>query len=137
VKIRGIVDLRKLQNEVNRAFEKLNESVFGNYKRPSVNISQNDEDVMINAEMPGLSKEEVILKFHNQGLEIIGEKKGKKIKKNEKGYSEISSYKGYKAFIGLPSNVNIDKVEARYDKDKLKIKIPKMKTRLGKSIEVN
>ncbi|MBI2671439.1 hypothetical protein HYX16_00735, partial [Candidatus Woesearchaeota archaeon] len=82
MKIRGLVDLHKLQDEVNRAFERLNESVFGNYKRPSVNISQNDEDVMINAEMPGLSKEEIILKFHNQGLEIIGEKKGKRIRKN-------------------------------------------------------
>ncbi|MBI2672274.1 Hsp20/alpha crystallin family protein, partial [Candidatus Woesearchaeota archaeon] len=101
------------------------------------NISQNDEDVMINAEMPGLSKEEIILKFHNQGLEIIGEKKGKRIRKNETGYSEISSYKGYKAFIVLPSNVNIDKVQAVYNKDKLKIKLPKMKTRLGKNIEVN
>lgn len=137
MKIRGLVDLHKLQDEVNRAFERLNESVFGNYKRPSVNISQNDEDVMINAEMPGLSKEEIILKFHNQGLEIIGEKKGKRIRKNETGYSEISSYKGYKAFIVLPSNVNIDKVQAVYNKDKLKIKLPKMKTRLGKNIEVN
>jgi len=136
VKIRGFVDLDKLQKGVNKTFEKLNESVFGNYKRPSVNISQDDGYVMINAEMPGLDKENVSLKFHHQGMEIIGERKGKKIRKSEKGYSEVSSYKGYKAFISLPSNVNIDKVKAMYNKDKLKIKIPKMKTPLGKSIQV-
>ena len=130
--IKEYIDLDKVQKEVNKVFEKVNESFFGNYKRPSINISQNTKAVQISVKMDNLSKEDIILKINHMSLDIIGEK-NKNIKRKD---FEENSYKGYRATIGLPTNVNIDKIEAEYKNNFLNVTIPKMKTKIGSKIEV-
>src|SRR3989338_10982046 len=138
--VKDLINLNKIQNnltdvrkEINNVFEKFNESVFGNYKRPSINISQNSNFINISAELPGLDKEDINLKLNHNSLEINGEKKKKMLKKN----GEESTYKGYKATVGVPPHVDIDNIKAEFKNDVLKITIPKMKTRIGSSININ
>ena len=115
--VKDLINLNRIQNnltdvrkEINNVFEKFNESVFGNYKRPSINISQNSSFINISAELPGLDKEDINLKLNHNSLEINGEKKKKMLKKN----GEESTYKGYKATVGVPSHVDIDNIKAEF-----------------------
>lgn len=131
--VKEIINLDKIQKDLNSVFEKFNESVFGNYKRPGINISQNSSFVIISVEMSGLEKEDISLKLHHSSLEVIGEKKKKIIKKG----SEETNYRGYKANIALPIHVDLDGIKAEYRNNSLRITMPKMKTRIGSKITIN
>lgn len=130
--VKDFIDLNKIQKDINNIFERFNESVFGNYKRPAINISQNSSFVMINIEMSGLEKDDILLKIHHSSLEVEGERKKKVVKKDE----QESTYRGYKATIGLPTHVDIDNIKAEYKNNNLKITIPKMKTKIGSRIDI-
>ena len=126
------IDIIKIQKNINNFFEKFNENMFGNYKRPAINISQNSNYVLINVDMPGLERDDINLKIHHNSLEVLGEKKRKILKKGE----ENISYKGFRANIGLPTHIDIDNLKAVYKNNNLKVMIPKMKTKLGSKINI-
>ena len=130
--VKDLMNLDKIQKDINNVFEKFNENVFGNYKRPAINISQNSSFVVINVEMNGLDKDDIILTIHHNSLEVYGEKKKKTLKRD----SEESTYKGYKAIIGLPILVDIDNIKAEYRNSNLKITVPKMKTKIGSRVDI-
>ena len=137
--IKDLINLEKIQNnidkiqkEFNNVLEKFNESLFGNYKRPAINISQNSNFVLINIEMNGLDKNDISIKVHNNSLEIVGERKRKIIKKK----GEESTYRGYRANVGLPMHLHLDNIKAVYKDNNLKIAIPKMKTKIGSKIDI-
>lgn len=134
--LKEFIKINNLQKEINNIFEKVNEGVFGNYKRPAINVSQNNKSVTINVEIKGLNKEDITLKVNHNNLEILGEKKKSSSKENNGNYFEKSSYKGYKASVGLPIHVNIDEINAEYKNDNLRIVIPKMKTKIGNKINI-
>ena len=129
---RDLINLDKIQKDMNNVFERVNESFFGNYKRPAINISQNSSFVVINVELHGLDKDEISLIINHNSLEVHGEKKKKTLKKD----SEESTYKGYKATIGLPILVDIDNIKAEYRNNNLKITVPKMKTKIGSKVDI-
>ena len=125
-------NLERIQKEMNSVLEKFNESVFGNYKRPAINISQNSNFFLVSIEMPGLNKDNINIRVYHNNLEVIGERRRKLIKKLVKG----SSYKGYKASIGLPPHLLLDKIKAEYTSNFLKISVPKMKTKIGSRVNI-
>jgi len=94
VALKEFIKINNLQKEINNIFEKVNEGVFGNYKRPAINVSQNNKSVTINVEIKGLNKEDITLKVNHNNLEILGEKKKSSSKENNGNYFEKSSYKG-------------------------------------------
>ncbi len=131
--IKELIDVDKIQKDLNSVFEKFNESIFGNYKRPSINISQNSNFVLISVEMHNLEKDDIVLRLNHNSLEILGEHKRKIIKKG----SEESTYRGYKATIGIPVHVDIDNIKSEYKNNILKITIPKMKTKIGSKLNIS
>lgn len=126
--IKEYIDLSKVHTEINKRFEKINESLFGNYKRPSITISQNHKFLFISVELKDLEKEDIDLIVSHMSLDLIGEKKKTNLKN--------SSYKGYRASIALPTNVNMDEIEAEFTNNKLNISIPKIKTKLGTKVNI-
>ena len=126
--VKKYLNKSSIQKNFNKTLEKINEGLFGNYKRPSITISQNDKFLYISVEMLGLNKENINLIVNNLSLDVMGEKRRSNLQK--------SSYKGYRASIALPTNVNMDKIEAEYISDFLKISIPKIKTKLGSKVSI-
>lgn len=78
--------------------------------------------------MNDLSKEDIDLIVSHMSLDVIGEKKKTNLKQ--------SSYKGYRASISLPANVNMDEIDAEFVNGKLNISIPKIKTKLGTKVNI-
>ncbi len=126
--IKEYLNLNKAKEQINKKIEKINESIFGNYKRPSITISQNHKFLYIGVEMNDLSKEDIDLIVNHMSLDVIGEKKKTNLKN--------SSYKGYRASVALPTNVNMDEIVAEFISGKLNITIPKIKTKLGTKINI-
>ena len=129
--IKEYLDINKAKEDLtakDERLEKINESIVGNYKRPSITISQNHKFLYISVEMNELSREDINLIVSHMSLDVIGEKKKSNLKN--------SSYKGYRASIALPTNVNMDEIGAEFVNGKLNIIISKIKTKLGTKIDI-
>jgi len=73
---------------------------------PQLDIHETPKEIIINAELPGLKKEDVHLTFNAGYLEIEGEKE--EVKKNEDTTCHFSerSYGSFMRRIPLPKGVN-------------------------------
>lgn len=107
-------------------FEKINKLVQ-NYKLPSCEISQGKDNITVKANLPGMSKKDILLKITHNYLEINAEKSGKKVKKHKGSYKEEKKYMGYRRVVQLPPGLITDNVDAKFQNNKLIVKIPKVK----------
>jgi HSP20 family protein len=114
-----------LQHEMNRMLERFARSFGGGELAereepwrfsPSVDVSENDREIHVSAELPGLSGNNLIIR---------GEKKVEKEEKGEQFYRKESSYGAFHRSIPLSTEVEEDKIEATYKKGVLKIVLPK------------
>jgi HSP20 family protein len=95
------------------------------YRTPLSNITEDENNYKITAELPGLDKGDIEITVHDGMLEIIGEQKEEK-KEEKEGFvrREYSSASYYRAF-SLPENIDEDAIEAGLEKGILNLKIPK------------
>ena len=114
----------------NKSFSQIGKGISQGYRRPSCEISQSNDYLTIRVELPGMIKKDIVLNITHDYLEIIAEKKGKKVKKTKRTYRKEEKYVGYKRIIPLPPGLITDKTEAKFSGKKLTIKIPKV--RVGK-----
>src|SRR5579872_1995168 len=88
---------------------------------PSIDVEDKDNEVVVTAEVPGMSDKDVELFVDNVVLTIRGEKKGEK---NERGYSE-RWYGRFERQVPLPSSVDEQNCKADFRDGVLAIHLPK------------
>ena len=103
---------------------------------PSVDVHENENQIMLRAELPGLAEEDVELTVDKGRLTIQGEKRLEK-EDTDGDYRSIESHYGsfYRSFP-LPDSVDQDKIEARFDNGVLSVVLPKTEEAQPKRIEV-
>ncbi len=111
---------KKIQDSMIKSF---NKSISSKYKRPSCEISQGKDSLSIKIDLPGMVKKDVILNITHDYLKILAEKKSR----TKRGYKMEEKYLGFRRIIPLPPGLVTDKTNAKFSKDKLTIKIPKIK----------
>ncbi|MCK6628821.1 MAG: Hsp20/alpha crystallin family protein [Anaerolineae bacterium] len=97
---------------------------FGAFN-PQVDVIENDKEVKITAELPGLSERDVEVSLSNDVLTISGEKKHEKEDKGENYYRMERSYGSFQRSIPLPVEVQSDKVDATFKNGVLTVTLPK------------
>jgi HSP20 family protein len=90
---------------------------------PAMEVSQDDKQIDIVAELPGVKQEDVELTVEDGVLTLAGEKKAER-KDEERGYSE-RSYGRFERRITLPSNIDEDACRADFTDGVLRVTIPK------------
>lgn len=128
LKIRTLNDLENL--------DKLGKKVFGEipadfkYKcsfSPKIDISEDEKNIFLEAELPGLKKEEIIIKIENNTLTIKGEKKfNTELKERSLNHSE-RIFGSFERVFTLTENINSGSTVAEYENGVLKITLEKMK----------
>jgi HSP20 family protein len=99
---------------------------------PPADINDNDKEVIVSAEIPGLDPDDVEIKASGDMLTIRGEKKSE-----EKDDTHYERYFGsFERTFQLPSEVSSDKAEATYKNGVLKIKLPKPESESRKAIKI-
>jgi HSP20 family protein len=92
---------------------------------PSVDVKEESDQVVVSAELPGMSQDDIDVEVTQDSVRIAGEKKQEE-KKEEKGYyHRESSYGAFERVIDLPAAVDEQKAEAEFSKGILTIKLPK------------
>ena len=94
---------------------------------PKIEVSENKENVMVTAEIPGISEKDIELEISTNGyLTISGEKKHENTKYSTNGgyFSEIS-YGRVSRTVPLPWDLQYDKAFADYNNGVLTVTLPK------------
>lgn len=97
------------------------------FRTPLANISENEGEFEITAELPGLDKGDLEITISDGTLEIKGEveEEEKEEKEGELVRREYHSSSYYRAFT-LPEHIDEDKIDAKLDKGVLRVSIPKV-----------
>jgi HSP20 family protein len=136
-------DAISVQDEMNRLFD----DIFGHRParvqwtdgvwNPSVDISEDKDNVLVRAEMPGLNKDHVKISVQDNVLTLKGEKKQEKEEK-EADYLRIErSYGSFCRSFQLPTPVSTDKIKAIYKDGVLNITLPKTEEVRPKEIPIS
>jgi HSP20 family protein len=99
---------------------------------PLVDITEDDKEYLIKAELPEIKKEEIEVTVENGVLVISGERK---LEKEEKGRKYHRVERAYGSF-SLSDDAAADKVNAEFNDGMLKVHIAKSESARPKQIEV-
>ena len=103
---------------------------------PSVDIFEEDDNVVVKAEIPGISKDDLNVTISENTLTISGEKKQEE-KVEKKNYHRVErSYGSFCRSFRLPANVNSDKAEASFKEGVLELKMPMKEESKKKKITI-
>jgi HSP20 family protein len=92
---------------------------------PQMNISEDEKEITVSAELPGIDEKDLDISLTKEALTIKGEKKTETEDK-KKDYHRIErSYGSFCRTIALPENIDEGKATAELKKGVLKITIPK------------
>ena len=92
---------------------------------PSVDVSETEGEVKVQAELPGLEEKDIDASINDDVLTLKGEKRHEKEQKGEESYCLERSYGSFRRDIPLPSRVLTDQAKATFSKGVLTITVPK------------
>ena len=132
---------------VNYDFENMLENLFGHEKQDRsrqlpVDIRESQDAYLIEAELPGFSREEIEVGVEDMVL-TISAKKAEAEKEDATPQQEAPRYivrerrgSGYHRRFSLPRDVDVDKISADYQNGILSLEIPKSEEAKPRSIKV-
>ncbi len=104
---------------------------------PVVDIYDNDETIVINAELPGIDKKDIVVDVTGNVLTLKGERSTANEVKNEKYHRRERTFGKFERAFTLPEDVDPEKIQADYTDGVLEIKIPKPEKKEPKKITVH
>ena len=138
-------EIRKMHREIDNVFSRFLESsnkIFHkegfkeNFREPLTNMKETDKEIIVEMEIPGVKKEEIILQVNKDVLEIRA-KKESEIKVSKKGYSRHEkSFSGFYRKFALPTNVKVEEAQSEFKNGILKIRLPKSKEKVLRKIQI-
>ena len=103
---------------------------------PLVDITEDDKEYLVKAELPDIKKEEVKVTVEHGQLSISGERKFEKEEKNKKYHRIKRCYGSFSRSFTLPEGVSGDKVTADFKNGVLEVHLPKDEKAKPKSVEI-
>lgn len=131
-------EFERLQQEMNRVFAD-NAPSFGprvTPDYPAVNIWANDETVILTAELPGLTAENIDISVVGETLTLSGERKPEVLEENDRYHRRERGFGRFKRTIQLPFPVDPARVEALFDKGVLQVSLPRAESDKPRKITV-
>lgn len=93
---------------------------------PKFDIYEDRENLFVDAEIPGMKKEEIKLTIEDNILTLEGEKKISEDVKEKQFFRNERLFGSFKRSFTLPVEVDAKNVEAKYENGVLKIKFRKV-----------
>lgn len=118
--------------------EEMARSAFETGLTPKLDMYEEEKELVIKAELPGIRKKDLDIKLDGDVLTIKAEKKEEK-EEGEKGathYYRERTFGQYVRSMTLPSRVDAEKVTATLKKGLLELRLPKVDTPEIKQIDI-
>jgi len=132
--------LTAFQREMNRLMESfLGTSPFPEAKGewvPALDVAETENEIVVKAEVPGIDKKDIDVTIRGDRLTISGEKKDERKEKKDTYTVYERRHGSFSRTITLPTDVNLDKVEAEFKNGVLTIRLPKTEETKARRISV-
>lgn len=103
---------------------------------PSLDVSEGEDEITVQAEIPGVSAEDFDISVIDDVLSISGEKKGESEEKGDNFYRKERRFGSFHRSVTLPDAVDTDNISAEYDRGVLTVRLAKVEKVLPKKIQV-
>ncbi len=118
------VELRRMQSEMNRLFTGFSAATAREF--PPINIWLGDNSVVITAELPGVTRDDINLSLQEDVLTLEGSRPLKTQQQEVKWHRRERAYGTFARTVQLPFRVDADKVQARFDNGILEIELERL-----------
>jgi HSP20 family protein len=103
---------------------------------PLVDITEDEKEYVIKAELPEMKKEDVRLTVEHDVLAISGERKFEKEEKGRKYHRVERAYGSFMRTFSLPEDADGSKVTADFKDGMLQVHLPKSEKAKPKAIQI-
>jgi HSP20 family protein len=103
---------------------------------PLVDVSEDDKEYLVKAELPEVKKEDVKVTLTDGTLHISGERKFEKEEKNRKYHRIERAYGSFERVFVLPEGTKPEAIKASFHDGLLEVHLPKSAEPKGKALEV-
>ena len=123
-------ELDSLQSDMNRLFDSFfggrqGNGVSGRRWIPAMDLVETDENLVVRADLPGLSEDDVEIEIKDNVLTVSGERKAEHEEKGEGFHRVERSFGRFARSLSLPRGVDADKVQAGFSDGVLQVRVPK------------
>ena len=142
--------MRRFAEEMDHLFEDFNfrrdwlAPVFGSELgagiwSPQVEMLQRNGELIVRADLPGLTKDDVKVEITDNAITIEGERRGEKEEKSEGFYRSERSYGRFYRRLPIPEGVDVKDAEATFQNGVLEVKMKasKREQQKGRRLEIN
>ncbi len=138
---KGFESVAKKMNSLMEEMEKGVRFEYGGFS-PRVDIIENDKNMIVLAEMPGVKKEDVKVTVNEDNVLIIKGEKKRDEKIEEKGekccYLRVErNFGAFARSFVLPDNIKDDSISAKFDNGILEITLEKTEPVKPKEVKVD
>ena len=136
-------DLRTLQEEVNRLFSNNLTPSFGDEGigrgawNPNVDIYENKDQIILEAELPGMNRDDFELTIENNVITLRGERRFEKRDDTDNYHRVERAYGSFTRSFTLPQTVSGEGANAEYRNGVLRVTLPKREETKARRIEVS
>jgi HSP20 family protein len=109
---------------------------YGSFN-PRVDITEDDSKLFIHAELPGMSKENVKVSVtEDRMFTVKGEKKTEEQKEDKSFIRTERVFGSFERSFVLPENLDLEKIEAKFEHGVLEVTFPKVEPPKPKEISI-
>jgi len=135
-------ELRNLQDEMTRLFTGVqprfhNDEMTHGAWAPNVDIYEDKERLVLEAELPGMTRDDFELSVENNVLTLRGERKFEKKTEGDNYHRVERSYGSFTRSFTLPQTVTADGATADFENGVLKVSLPKREETKARKIEIS
>ena len=153
VSVKTPVEVMPRWGEVDRWFDRLTEDFWRrpfpslmlgdrwpvsmmSMKAPSLDVFEEKDELVVKADLPGLSKEEIEVTVTGNVVTLKGEKKKEEEVKEKDYYRRERSYGSFVRSVELPCEVKSEQIKANFKDGVLEVRMPKTDEAKKKSVSV-
>ncbi|HNU92392.1 MAG TPA: Hsp20/alpha crystallin family protein [Spirochaetota bacterium] len=103
---------------------------------PTVDVEEDDREVRVRAEIPGIEEKDLSVTLENDLLTIAGEKKEEKREENRRHVISERRFGSFHRTIRLPEGIDREKIEAGFKNGVLRITIPRVEAPEKKRVKI-
>ena len=133
--------LDAIANRMNRLFS---DADFGNLTYasdwvPPVSVEERNDEILLTAELPGMTEKQVEISLENNVLTISGEKRESREEGEAGGKFHLveRSFGSFRRSFTLPRTIRAEGITAEFDNGLLNVRLPKADEALSRKIEVS
>ena len=133
-----------LQDRINRLFDDafprsgdIDDDMSACAWRPTVDIYQTEEALVLKAELPGVDKEDVAVEVKDNILTLKGERKADQTIEEERYLRRERSFGTFSRSFNLRQNINPELIRAKFKNGVLEVTVPKPEEERPKQVIVD